>query len=109
MARPRDYFRAACGRVLVHAAKGRSVRHLDMIDGRGKVGLVSAMANVRRDGREEGVDRRLPLGRHQSLLRSVRGIELMWQAVDLIGFDTAIMERSTDAPLHLPAGFRMLP
>src|SRR3546814_1036270 len=80
MARPMDYFMAACGRVMVHAAKGRSVRQLDMIEGRGKVGLVSAMANVRRDGREEGVDRRLPLGRHQRLLRFVRGIEIRWRS-----------------------------
>src|SRR3546814_8797930 len=67
MARPMDYFMAACGRVMVHAAKGRSVRQLDMIEGRGKVGLVSAMANVSRDGREEGVDRRLPHGRQQRM------------------------------------------
>jgi hypothetical protein len=43
------------------------------------------MANVGRDSREEGVDRRLPLGRDQRLLRFVRGVEIGWKTVDLIG------------------------
>src|SRR3546814_16261067 len=93
MARPMDYFMAACGRVMVHAAKGRSVRQLDMIEGRGQVVLVSAMANDRRDGRAEGVDRRLPLGRHPRQLRFVRGFEYRWKACDMTGCDNDLMAR----------------
>src|SRR3546814_14542106 len=76
MARPVNRLVATRGRIVIHAAEGRSVRQLDMIEGRCEVGLVSAMANVGRDSREEGVDRRLPLGRDQRLLRFVRGVEI---------------------------------
>src|SRR3546814_1804936 len=66
------------------------------------------MANVGRDSREEGVDRRLPLGRDQRLLRFVRGVEIGWKTVDLIGVEHDVMAQEPDAPLHLLAGFGVL-
>src|SRR3546814_19294075 len=63
MARPVNRLVATRGRIVIHAAEGRSVRQLDMIEGRCDVGLVSAMANGGRDSREEDVDRILPPGR----------------------------------------------
>src|SRR3546814_18125519 len=95
--------------MLIHAAEGRSVRQLDMIEGRCEVGLVSAMANVGRDSREEGVDRRLPLGRDQRLPRFVRGVEIGWKTVDLIGVEHDVMAQTPEASLHLLAGCGVLP
>src|SRR3546814_3358963 len=66
------------------------------------------MANVGRDSREEGVDRRLPLGRDQRLLRFVRGVEIGWKTVDLIGVEHDVMAQEPDAPLNLLAGFGVL-
>src|SRR3546814_12855924 len=108
MARPVNRLVATRGRIVIHAAEGRSVRQLDMIEGRCEVGLVSAMANVGRDSREEGVDRRLPLGRDQRLLRFVRGVEIGWKTVDLNGVEHDVMAQEPDAPLHLLAGFGLL-